>query len=240
MKGKVLMILCVLFSKQLFSQGGGPPMLTDDPGTPGTNNWEINTSFNTHFAGFAELETPLLDVNYGLGERTQLKIEMPLLITEGEDGNFSVTAGNPVPGVKIRFLDEDKHWLSMSTFPAVAIPVHKEESAEYKLPVQLEKTVNKFRVGLELGYLYTGHHSHHLLNGNLFGYKFSEKFEMVGEFYLDKNFQQRPTAAFVNFGFRYEISSHFIFINSCGTQVLTPANEATEKFFSFTGLQVLF
>ena len=28
----------------LFAQGG-PPLLTDDPGTPGKNNWEINLGY---------------------------------------------------------------------------------------------------------------------------------------------------------------------------------------------------
>jgi hypothetical protein len=53
----------------VFAQGG-PPLLTDDPGTPGNRKWEINIA-NTQFfsPGENEIETPLLDINYGLVSR---------------------------------------------------------------------------------------------------------------------------------------------------------------------------
>jgi hypothetical protein len=57
---------------------GGPPMITDDPGTPGDGHWEINLAASArHSATTSEGEVPLLDVNYGLGERIQLKYEVP-------------------------------------------------------------------------------------------------------------------------------------------------------------------
>ena len=36
--------LLLLAPLSLFAQGG-PPLLTDDPGTPGRNNWEINLGY---------------------------------------------------------------------------------------------------------------------------------------------------------------------------------------------------
>ena len=61
----------------VFAQGG-PPLLTDDPGTPGNRNWEINIASTQFFSpGENEVETPLLDINYGLGDRIQLKYEVP-------------------------------------------------------------------------------------------------------------------------------------------------------------------
>ena len=58
---------------------GGPPMVTDDPETPGDGNWEINiAAIRNHTHGETEVELPVADVNYGLGEHVQLKLEAPL------------------------------------------------------------------------------------------------------------------------------------------------------------------
>src|SRR5206468_13063788 len=62
---------------------GGPPLLTDDPHTPGNRNWEINVAAAWEHRGKGWLwEVPRLDVNYGWGERTQLKYEIPYLISD--------------------------------------------------------------------------------------------------------------------------------------------------------------
>jgi hypothetical protein len=53
-------------------------MRTDDPGTPGNRTWEINIACTQTFSPIErEIETPLLDINYGLGDRIQLKFEIP-------------------------------------------------------------------------------------------------------------------------------------------------------------------
>src|SRR5262245_48129453 len=56
---------------------GGPPMLTDDPGTPGPGAWEINVAYlEQRTRDEQQLRSfPHIDVNYGLGERIQLKYE---------------------------------------------------------------------------------------------------------------------------------------------------------------------
>src|SRR4051794_37439935 len=55
---------------------GGPPMITDDPGTPGDGHWEINVALTTERRpGERVTEMPLVDINYGIGDRLQLKYE---------------------------------------------------------------------------------------------------------------------------------------------------------------------
>jgi hypothetical protein len=49
---------------------GGPPMVTDDPGTPGDGHWEINLGATaTRTPGRWEVAAPDADVNYGCGDR---------------------------------------------------------------------------------------------------------------------------------------------------------------------------
>jgi len=56
----------------MFGQGG-PPMLTDDPGTPGPGKWEDNIAFAfEHRPGETFYDTPQFDLNYGVGDHIQL------------------------------------------------------------------------------------------------------------------------------------------------------------------------
>src|SRR5438105_5173448 len=76
---------------------GGPPLLTDDPGTAQYKHWEINLAVlpEVH-QNFADFELPLADFNYGATDHTQLKFEIPLVMrtsdagthAEGGDGDF--------------------------------------------------------------------------------------------------------------------------------------------------------
>ena len=78
---KHLLFILLIFSfsiLKLLAQSGGPPMITDDPGTPDKGAWEINLSLNSEIQKYdKEFEAPLLDINFGLNERIQLKLEFP-------------------------------------------------------------------------------------------------------------------------------------------------------------------
>ena len=69
---------------------GSPPLITDDPETPGYGGWEINvTSSYEHTRGGAVLEAPLFDINYGLtSDRDQLKLEIRLISNDPEADGY--------------------------------------------------------------------------------------------------------------------------------------------------------
>ena len=73
----------------------GPPFRTDDPETPGNKHWEINFSWladrNPQGGSYS---IPDFDVNYGLGDRIQLKYELPIAIRE-ERGNSGEVQNSP-------------------------------------------------------------------------------------------------------------------------------------------------
>ena len=49
-------------------------MQTDDPGTPGNNNWEVNVAYTLErTTDFNVYSVPSVDINYGVGPRIQLK-----------------------------------------------------------------------------------------------------------------------------------------------------------------------
>jgi hypothetical protein len=62
---------------------GGPPFRTDDPETPGNKHWEINFGFiGDRNPAAGAYQVPDFDINYGLGDRLQLKYEIPIAIEE--------------------------------------------------------------------------------------------------------------------------------------------------------------
>ena len=87
----------------------GPPLETDDPDMPGPNQWEINLSSPFATRNDTWLFQPLLDLNYGVGERVQLKLKPRLVVVDEPGCSVEAGAGNIQLGVKWRFLDQDRH-----------------------------------------------------------------------------------------------------------------------------------
>ena len=99
-----------------FAQAG-PPFKTDDPETPGNKHWEINFGWmGERSAGEGAYSLPDVDLNYGFGDRLQLKFELPLVLHEvrqlpsssgpGESATqarLDLGAGESLLGVKWRF-----------------------------------------------------------------------------------------------------------------------------------------
>src|ERR1019366_9875597 len=94
----------------------GPPFLTNDPGTPGNANWEINLgSMQTISRGVSSYEVPQIDLNFGLGDRIQLTYEVPYVLQSSSGQPVQSGWSNGYPGLKWRFLDEGEDGWQMST-----------------------------------------------------------------------------------------------------------------------------
>jgi hypothetical protein len=76
------MLLTAALSCAAHAQGG-PPFRTDDPDTPGNKHWEINFGWiGERNPAAGAYQVPDFDINYGLGDRIQLKYELPIAIEE--------------------------------------------------------------------------------------------------------------------------------------------------------------
>jgi len=65
----------VFASRFAFGQGG-PPMITDDPGTPGNGKWENNLAITfSHVPNEWSIDAPAIDLNYGWGDHVQLTLQ---------------------------------------------------------------------------------------------------------------------------------------------------------------------
>lgn len=136
-------------------------MVTDDPGTAGGGHWEINLAWvGEHSAAETTQDAPLLDINYGVGERVQLKYEVPwLLVHEATDASRT-GRGDCLAGVKWRFYDpgEPPRW-QISTYPQYAFNSPGgsdqrgvvEQGARWVLPLEFQRSCGNLAVNYEIG-----------------------------------------------------------------------------------------
>src|SRR5512135_2947956 len=112
---KFLLVLSVIcFPLGVFA---GPPIVTDDTGTPGPGKWEMNAGFNLEKrSSRTTYQLPALDLNYGIGERIQLNYSTVWIVLHGDEGTKN-GAGDSEVAVKWRFLDRDKQGVDLSVYP---------------------------------------------------------------------------------------------------------------------------
>jgi hypothetical protein len=185
---------------------GGPPFRSDDPDTPGNRHWEINLGFLGERSPFAgSYETPNIDINYGLGNRIQLKYEVPLSMqeTRGEQTHLAAGLGNSLLGVKYRFYQrhsrthtqddgEREIKFSLSTYPQLLLnhPTRSvergivESAPQFLLPLEASATYGWLRMSAEAGYWFTSKDvPNSLLFGGVIGHEFRKDTELYLELY---------------------------------------------------------
>src|SRR5256885_5316117 len=86
--------LALVLPREIFAQGG-PPMITDDPGTPGNGKWEINLAVAfEHRPGETSYDLPAIDLNYGIGDHIQLTLQTaPVLLKRSGHGAIGGVGG---------------------------------------------------------------------------------------------------------------------------------------------------
>ena len=99
---------------------GGAPFHTDDPGTPGAGRWEINVAWIHESREGARLEElPLFDLNYGWGERVEVKYEVSHLLVKEAGAARESGLSNSLIGAKWRFYETGQKSRAMSVYPQV-------------------------------------------------------------------------------------------------------------------------
>jgi len=94
---------------------GGPPMVTDDPDTPG--NELGNQSRDLRQPQQRTLGNCRARRRHQLwwGDRVQLKLDLPWTFVRSDDGDWKSGLGAAQIGVKWRFMDSDEAGFSRST-----------------------------------------------------------------------------------------------------------------------------
>lgn len=225
---------------------GGPPLQTDDPGTPGNRNWEINMGFTVDRAQDANAyETPILDLNYGLGDRIQLKFEIPYLLESLNGRPVQSGLGNSLFGVKWRFYESKKYGMTFSTYPQLEWnnPTSSLRrglvagAPNFLLPLEVTKKVGPITLDGEAGYWFNSYASNGRIMGLAVGHQQTAALELLGEVYHEV--QVRGTLRDTTFGIggRYEFHHGLLLLFMAGRSFSGPAS-GQSQMIGYLGLQM--
>ena len=226
---------------------GGPPLLTDDPGTPGAGRWEINIAWTTeHSSEQNRNELPLVDANYGVGDYVQLKYETPIVLRQQEGAGTYSGLGSSLAGVKWRFYDAGENGWQISTYPQVEFNVTgsryvrhglADAGTSYLLPFEFAHIFDLLDVDFDVGHVSRSRHQGDgWFGGVAVGRKVSQRWELVAEVHTEFSDNANRSESLIDVGARCEYSDRFTLLLSAGTDVhdnLGPRN----SLLTYVGLQ---
>jgi hypothetical protein len=243
------MVLFLPLAARLLAQGG-PPLLTDDPGTPGNRSWEINiATMRTVILGDRVYQVPLLDINYGVGDRIQLKYQIAYLFDGDNGAPYRGTPDNSLMGVKWRFYQQAKEGgINISTYPQFELnnpdDAYKrglvERGPRFLLPVEITRVFGPIETNFEAGYWFNTNRPHERILGLALGHIFNEKFELIGEVYDDVLLGGRQRSTTINLGCRWEFHKNLVFLFMAGRAPngLSDHSPGQLAFIGYAGIQV--
>jgi hypothetical protein len=242
-----LMIACCLIAPGNVWAQGGPPMLIDDPGTPGDGRWEINTAFLEERTSTArDRSFPHVDINYGLGERIQLKYETGYLFSDGPGSNgLRHDWDDSLLGLKWRFADQDHAGVDLSIYPQLELQnSHRlvrrgvaQPAPNLFLPIEVAHAFGPVTVVSEAGYQYYSEQANEWVAGVLAGFEFSKRFELMAEIRsVSENFLNGGDLI-MNLGMRLEVAAKLKILAAAGTGLRNGTD--TTRFLGYLGFQVI-
>lgn len=224
----------------------GPPYITNDPGTPGNGNWEINlASMTTRSAGTTAWQIPQIDLNFGLGDRIQLTYEVPYVVQSANDAPQTSGWSNAYPGIKWRFFDQGEGGWQMSIFPqfesAGSASAQSKgiagEGLRFLLPFEVAKSFGPLDLDFEAGYYFAHRGPEERILGFVAGHRFTPRLELDVEFYNDHAMGALPDFTTLDVGGRYRLGRGFILLFMAGRSIANSTGEI--DFMSYLGVQIL-
>jgi len=240
-------ILTVLWIGRAVAQGG-PPMITDDPGTPGNGHWENNLAIAfSHVPNQWSIDAPAIDLNYGLGDYLQLTLQGgPSFLKRGARGLIGGLGGTEV-AVKWRFLNEESSGVDMSMFPRIRFNVLQssvrrglaEGGTRFQIPFQAAKKVGPTEVDIEFGPLVNSVGPSEFLYGIVVGRQVTKTTSLMAEVHAVSRMNLDRDVVTVNFGWRHRVSEHASWIGSIGYDVHS-GEDAPLALIGYCGVQLLY
>jgi hypothetical protein len=243
---KSFLPIFVLVSACAFAQGG-PPYYTNDPGTPGNLDWEINLGYIPYlFSDQSVAHLPDVDINFGVGDRIQLTYENAWLRVQNPTTSAKFGLGQSNPGIKWRFFDHGESGLNISIFPQFFLNNPDDAvrrgitpaSEAFLLPVEFSKKIGPVDVNYEAGCLFVHKGPNGWLSGLVLGHDVSKKLEMDIELYNQGTFHPSLNRPTLDAGGRYKIRPSLILLFMAGRS-LEPARSNQSYFIGYFGVQFL-
>jgi hypothetical protein len=244
----VFLALVFAFVAQKTRAQGGPPMITDDPGTPGNGHWENNLAIAfEHRSNEWSIDTPQIDLNYGWGDHIQLNLQTaPTILKRSDHGAVGGLGGTEL-AVKWRFLDEERSGLDMSTYPRVIFNIFQssvrrglsDDGTRFRLPLEIAKKFGRIELNPEIGALLTTVGRSEWLYGIVVGTELTKTTSVMAELHGTSRTNFTRDVLAVNVGWRHKLNEHCIWIASLGHEVRAPADESL-ALIGYCGVQLLY
>ncbi len=225
---------------------GGPPMVTDDPGTPGDGKWEINIgAIQARTRSARELAAPDADINYGWGDHIQLKADIPWVTAKPEGQPSRSGLGDGDFGVKWRFVDEEKAGYSLSTYPQYTRNLLQSSNRRgitssghsFFLPLELSADVGAgFSIAAEVGRNFvTGDGAkNQWIAGVVLEHSCAEGVDCLAEIHQTQQPGEHQTL--LNFGVHWKLKEDLTLLAAAGREFGTKSDEQLRSLV-YIGLQ---
>jgi hypothetical protein len=223
---------------------GGPPLITDDPDTPGPGYWEINLSTFLEKGRHARVvEAPRLDANYGVGERIQLKFEVPWLRAHETGEEVRTGPGNSVIGVKYRFLGHEGTHVAWSVYPQLEVntshaSVDKglvDDGAQFLFPTEITVEAFHVEVNFEVGRNFARHDQRGWIYGVSTEGHVTRRLELLAELHGERRGESQ-TEVIANVGARQKLTRQLILMLAVGRAVHGDLEERP-RLLAYVGVQ---
>src|SRR5437899_8025358 len=239
-------MLVASVARAAFGQGG-PPMITDDPGTPGPGKWENNIAIAfEHRPHETAYELPAIDLNYGVGEHIQHTLQGgPVLLKRSGHGLIGGLGGTEA-AVKWRFLDEEKSGFDASMFPRVIFNITQssvrrglaEDGTRFQIPFQTAKTFGRFHADAEFGPRARTIGRSEWLYGIVAGYDVAKPTMLIAELHGTSRMNFTRDVLTLNVGLRHEFTENYILILSMGHELRSP--DQPTALIGYFGMQFVY
>jgi hypothetical protein len=225
---------------------GGPPMVTDDPDTPGDGHWEINlAAIGSHSRdGRWDIAAPDADINYGWGEHLQLKVDVPWATIREPGHSAKSGLGSVDVGVKWRFVDMEDSGYSMSIYPQFLsnwLDSSKRRGItsandEFFLPFEVATRVGGFGLDGEIGRNFVQSDSGRWMVGGVVSHGCGETLECLVE--VHESYAPHQSETLLNFGMRWKVDESVVLLASAGREFGVRTSDQTTSVL-YLGVQWL-
>ena len=181
------------------------------------------------------------DANYGCVERLQLKLEMPWVVVSDDAGTRG-GVGNPLLGVKWRFLAEETAGVAVSTYPPLGFKLSSSSAdralvvreTSLLLPVSAVKTLGPVAVNVEAGRIFESGGGGEWIWGLALGHSFGS-LEALAEVFGTHGDEASSRQVVVNLGGRLPVGAASTMLFSGGWSI--PDGDGLRHAYLYIGLQ---
>jgi hypothetical protein len=202
-------------------------MITDDPGTPGNGHYEINLAWtDQRTPGSTLIGIPLVDANYGIGDRIQLNYQGAWNVLRGAGEPDESGMSDSQLAVKWRFYDAGDGGLQLSTYPRIYFLNPGSDSdrrgtadpdTSFLLPVEILRDFGVLSVNVDFGHTFSsGAADRGWMSGLCIGREVVKGWELDAEIHVSESDRFQRSEAVLNLGLRYDFCKHATLLVAVG------------------------